>query len=89
MTKIINIISVLILVITTGCVGISYTSQTVTAGGVTNNISIKANRFFWSTESYNCIINTNGTGQLTANKSSVDTAALTAVVSAAITAAKP
>jgi hypothetical protein len=62
-----------------GCVGISYTSTYVLPNGVTNTVSIKANRFIWSTENYAAAINTNGTGTLTANKSNVDAAAITAV----------
>ena len=62
----------------TGCVGIQYTA-TQTQAGVTNSVSIKANRFFWSTESYVCTLSTNGTGTLQASKSTVDSVALGAV----------
>ena len=61
----------------TGCVGIQYTSTTIKEG-VTNTVNIKTSRVFWSTENYNCVINTNGGGTLTANKSNVDSAAITA-----------
>jgi hypothetical protein len=63
----------------TGCVGIKYTSTSVLANGATNTTLITANRFIWSTENYNCVINTNGTGSLQATKSNVDAAAITAI----------
>ena len=74
-TKVLALFAVLLL---TGCVGISYDVQQVTAMG-TNHIHLSANRFFWSSESYVASINTNGTGSLQASKSSVDSVALGAV----------
>lgn len=62
-----------------GCVGIQYDQESVTPTGVTNKVHIAANRFFWSTESYSAMINTNGTGSLQASKSTVDSVALGAV----------
>ena len=66
----------LVLLALTGCANIRYTSTTVLPGGATNTVTVNVRRFFWSTDAYSCTINTNGTGTLTASKSTVDAVAL-------------
>jgi hypothetical protein len=87
MKRILKLGMVLGVMLLTGCVGITYTSSIVQPNGVTNSITIKTSRVFWSTESYTCAINTNGTGTLSATKSKVDSETLAAIVSAAVSAA--
>ena len=72
------ITSLVAVVVLTGCVGIKYSSQHIGPQG-TNIVSISANRFFWSTESYSIVLNTNGGGSLQASKATVDSVALGAV----------
>jgi hypothetical protein len=80
------IISLTAVVVLTGCVGIKYTVQQVTPQG-TNNITLSANRFIWSTGSYVATISTNGTGSLTVSKSSVDSVALGTIIQAVVSKA--
>lgn len=68
----------IIVALLTGCVGINY-DQTVVQDGVTNHIHWSANRWVWSTESYEATMNPTGGGTLKASKSNVDKDAISAV----------
>jgi hypothetical protein len=76
-------------ILMTGCVGMNYTGHVVTTTTntngvvtvVTNDVTINANRFIWSTGSYVAKIGPSGTGSLTVSKSSVDSVALGTIIS--------
>ena len=67
-----------------GCNTISYKQSTVGSDGMTNNITFRVNRWFWSTENYEAVMNPTGGGALKATKSNVDAAAITAVADGVI-----
>jgi hypothetical protein len=84
MMKRLNLLALCSVVLLCGCNTISYKQSTVGPDGLTNNITFSVNRWFWSTENYEAVMNPTGGGTLKATKSNVDAAAIKAVADGVI-----